>query len=220
MSKNILIVVTSANQVNNEKKTGLWLSEFAEPYIEFSKQGFNITVASPLGGKPSIDANSLNGSVHQELLDTQKYLENTIQLDEISASDYDAILLPGGHGAMFDFPDNAKLQSLLKDFYETGKIVSAVCHGPAGLVNVKLSNGKYLVEGKRITAFTDSEEKAAGMDSYMPFLLESKLRQAQPVFITTADWSDHVEVDGNLITGQNPQSTLSVAREIIAKLKY
>ncbi|MGQ7889299.1 type 1 glutamine amidotransferase domain-containing protein [Paenibacillus sp. WC2504] len=219
MSKNILIVVTSASQVNNEKKTGLWLSEFAESYIEFSKQGFNITIVSPLGGKTPIDANSLSGGVHQDLLDTQIYLENTIKLDEISASDYDAIFLPGGHGTMFDLPDNAKLQSLLIDFYEAGKIVSAVCHGPAGLVNAKLANGKYLVEGKRITGFTDSEEKAAGMDSFMPFLLESKLRQAKAAFINAADWSDHIEVDGNLITGQNPQSTLSVARGIIAKLK-
>ncbi|XOK62203.1 type 1 glutamine amidotransferase domain-containing protein [Paenibacillus elgii] len=219
MKKNVLIVVTSAEKINEEKATGLWLSEFAEPYIEFSKQGFNITVASPLGGKTPIDNNSLSGDVPQEILDTQQYLENTTKLDEIQSTDYDAILLPGGHGTMFDLPNNEKLQSLLREFYEAGKIVSAVCHGPAGLVNTKLSNGKYLVEGKRITSFTDSEEKAAGLDSFMPFLLESKLRHAGSIFVAKPDWSDHIEIDGNLITGQNPQSTLSVAKEIIAKLK-
>ncbi|KRE69661.1 type 1 glutamine amidotransferase domain-containing protein [Paenibacillus sp. Soil750] len=219
MKKNILIVVTSANQINSEKSTGLWLSEFAESYIEFSKHGFNITVASPLGGKTPIDKNSLSEELHQEILDTEKFLADTMKLDGAKASDYDAIFLPGGHGTMFDLPDNENLQSLLKEFYESGKIVGAVCHGPAGLVNAKLSNGKYLVEGKRITAFTDSEEKAAGLDQYMPFLLESKLRQSGSSFVTAPDWSDHYEVDGNLITGQNPQSTISVAKEIIAKLK-
>ncbi|AJY76944.1 type 1 glutamine amidotransferase domain-containing protein [Paenibacillus beijingensis] len=219
MSKKILMVVTSANQINSEKSTGLWLSEFAEPYIEFTKEGYNITVASPLGGKTPVDQNSLSADLPQEIVDAQKYLANTIKLDEIIASDYDVIFLPGGHGTMFDLPDNEKLQSLLSQFYENDKIVAAVCHGPAGLVNAKLSNGKYLVEGKRITAFTDSEEKAAGLDQYMPFLLESKLREAGPIFVTAADWSDHYEVDGNLITGQNPQSTLSVAKEIIAKLQ-
>ncbi|CAN7724719.1 type 1 glutamine amidotransferase domain-containing protein [Paenibacillus sp. LjRoot56] len=219
MKKNILIVVTSANQINSEKSTGLWLSEFAESYIEFSKHGFNITVASPLGGKTPIDKNSLSEELHQEILDTEKFLADTMKLDGAKASDYDAIFLPGGHGTMFDLPDNENLQSLLKEFYESGKIVAAVCHGPAGLVNAKLSNGKYLVEGKRITAFTDSEEKAAGLDQYMPFLLESKLRQSGSSFVTAPDWSDHYEVDGNLITGQNPQSTISVAKEIIAKLK-
>ncbi|MEC0229998.1 type 1 glutamine amidotransferase domain-containing protein [Paenibacillus alba] len=217
--KKILIVVTSANQIDSEKSTGLWLSEFAEPYIEFSKQGFDITVASPLGGKTPIDNNSLSADLSQEILNTEKFLANTIKVDEVESADHDAIFLPGGHGTMLDLPDNEKLQTLLREFYEAGKIVAAVCHGPAGLVHTKLSDGKFLVEGKRITAFTDSEEKAAGLDSLMPFLLESKLRQSGSSFVAAPDWSDHYEVDGNLITGQNPQSTLSVAKEVIAKLK-
>ncbi|WP_373228557.1 type 1 glutamine amidotransferase domain-containing protein [Cohnella sp.] len=219
MKRNILIVVTSANRINSEKATGLWLSEFAEAYIEFSKQGFDITVASPLGGKTPIDKNSLSADLHQEILDTEKFLANTVKLDEVKGADFDVIFLPGGHGTMYDLPDNDKLQLLLKEFFESGKIVAAVCHGPAGLVNVKLSDGQYLIKDKRITAFTDSEEKAAGMDQYMPFLLESKLREARPNFVAAADWSDHYEVDGNLITGQNPQSTISVTREVISKLK-
>ncbi|SEU22974.1 type 1 glutamine amidotransferase domain-containing protein [Paenibacillus sp. NFR01] len=218
MAKNILIVVTSASEIHSGKKTGLWLTEFAEPYVEFSKAGYAVTVASPLGGRTPIDPGSLNDELSPELLATQAHLENTVPLNEVTGKDYDAILLPGGHGTMFDFPDNAKLQELLRTFFEAGKIVAAVCHGPAGLVNAKLSDGRYLVEGKRITAFTDSEEHAAGLAASMPFLLESKLREAGPVFIAHPDWSDHVEIDGNLITGQNPQSTLQVAKEIIAKL--
>ncbi|HTG69254.1 MAG TPA: type 1 glutamine amidotransferase domain-containing protein [Candidatus Udaeobacter sp.] len=219
MQKNILIVVTSASQINSEKSTGLWFSEFAESYLAFSKQGFNITVASPLGGETPIDQNSLSADLHQELLDTEKFLANTTRLDEVKAADYDVIFLPGGHGTMFDLPDNEKLQALLREFYEAGKMVAAVCHGPAALVHAKLSDGKYLVEGKRMTAFTDAEEKAAGLDQFMPFLLESKLRQAGTLFVAAPDWSDHYEVDGQLITGQNPQSTLSVAKEVIARLK-
>lgn len=218
MPKKIAIIVTSADKINEEKRTGLWLSEFAEPYLEFSKQGYDITVASPLGGKTPIDQSSVNGDTPQEILDTVRYLENTVKIDEIHFEEFDAILLPGGHGTMFDFPDNDKLQLLLRNFYEAGKIVAAVCHGPAGLVNVTLSDGTPLVQGKRVTAFTDSEEKAAGLDAHMPFLLESKIRQAGADFVAKADWSDHYEVDGNLITGQNPQSTLSVAKEIISRL--
>lgn len=219
MSKNILIVVTSADRINSEKSTGLWLSEFAEPYLAFTKEGFTVTVASPLGGKTPIDGNSLSDDLPQEFRDTEKFLADTVKLDEVSASDYDAIFLPGGHGTMFDLPDNGKLQALLSEFYESGKIVAAVCHGPAGLVNVKLSSGKHLVDGKRITAFTDSEEHAAGLAASMPFLLESKLREAGSQFVTAPDWSDHHEVDGTLITGQNPQSSVSVAKEVVAKLK-
>lgn len=218
MAKNILIVVTSADQINDQKRTGLWLSEFAEPYMEFSKQGYGITIASPLGGKTPIDESSKNGDTPKEFLDTTRYLEDTVKLDGIQSKDFDAILLPGGHGTMFDFPDNKKLQSLLREFYEAGKIVAAVCHGPAGLVNVTLSDGTPLVQGKRVTAFTDSEEKAATLDAYMPFLLESALRQAGADFVAKADWSDHYEADGHLITGQNPQSTISVAKEIVKQL--
>lgn len=214
----ILIVVTSASQLNSEKSTGLWLSEFAEPYIEFSKQGYSITVASPQGGQTPIDRSSLNADTPQEQLDTQKHLADTVKLADVREQDFDVIFLPGGHGTMFDFPDDLKLQELLREFYESGKIVAAVCHGPAALVNAKLSDGSYLVAGKRVTAFTDSEERAAGLDAQMPFLLESKLREAGSAFVANDDWSDHMEADGNLITGQNPQSTLSVTKEIIARL--
>ncbi len=124
----------------------------------------------------------------------------------------------GGHGTMFDLPNNKKLQELLRDFFEEGKIVAAVCHGPAGLVGATLSNGQPLVAGKRVNAFTDREEADTGLRDQLPFLLESKIRELGAIFVAAPNWSTHFEVDGNLITGQNPQSTLAVTKAVIEKL--
>lgn len=212
------MVVTNHTEMKEGKTTGIWLSEFAEAYIEFIQKGYGVTVASPLGGKSTIDPLSINENTPQEILDTTKYLEDTLKLDDVSHERFDAIFLPGGHGTMFDLPDNQKLHELLRDFYEGDKIVAAVCHGPAGLVGATLSNGKPLVAGKTVTSFTDDEERAASLDSYMPFLLETRLRELGANFVSTPNWSNHIEVDGNLITGQNPQSTISVAKEVINQL--
>ncbi|MBH0172075.1 type 1 glutamine amidotransferase domain-containing protein [Fictibacillus sp. 23RED33] len=219
MSKHILMVVTTADNMNNEHSTGLWLSEFGEAYVEFANAGYAITVASPKGGKAPVDDRSLEGEVPQEILDTAKYLENTLKLEEINDLDgFDAIFLPGGHGTMFDLPENTKLQEIIRDLYEQNKVVAAVCHGPAGLVGVKLSDGTPLVAGKKVTAFTDAEEVATTLDQYMPFLLETRMRELSAQFVAAENWSDHVQRDGQLITGQNPQSTVSVAKEVLKQL--
>ncbi|MBH0162568.1 type 1 glutamine amidotransferase domain-containing protein [Fictibacillus sp. 26RED30] len=219
MSKHILMVVTTADNMNNEHSTGLWLSEFGEAYVEFANAGHNITVASPKGGKAPVDDRSLEGEVPQEIQDTAKYLENTIKLEEINELDaFDAIFLPGGHGTMFDLPENTKLQEVIRDLYEQNKVVAAVCHGPAGLVGVKLSDGTPLVAGKKVTSFTDAEEVATTLDQYMPFLLETRMRELGAQFVAAENWSDHVQRDGQLITGQNPQSTVSVAKEVLKQL--
>lgn len=220
MSKHILMVVTTADKMKDGHETGLWLSEFGEAYVEFGNKGYEVTVASPLGGKSPVDARSLEGGeTPQEILDTAKYLENTVKLDEIlDVAQYDAIFLPGGHGTMFDLPDNEKLHQLIRDIYEANKLVAAVCHGPAGLVGVKLSDGTPLVAGKTVTAFTDEEERETTLDKYMPFLLETRLRELGAEFIAADNWSDHMKVDGKLITGQNPQSTISVAKEVVKQL--
>ncbi|MDP4162818.1 MAG: type 1 glutamine amidotransferase domain-containing protein [Bacillota bacterium] len=220
MTKHILLVVTTADKMNEDHETGLWLSEFGEAYVEFAKLGYDITVASPKGGKAPIDDRSLEGEVPQEIIDTAKYLENTVKLEDIKdASAYDAIFLPGGHGTMFDLPDNTKLQELTRDMFEANKIVAAVCHGPAGLVGVKLSDGTPLVAGKTITTFTDDEERETTLDRFMPFLLETRLRELGANVIVKENWANHVQVDGNLITGQNPQSTESVAKEVVKMLQ-
>ncbi|MGA4720728.1 type 1 glutamine amidotransferase domain-containing protein [Fictibacillus nanhaiensis] len=219
MSKHILMVVTTADKMNNEHSTGLWLSEFGEAYVEFANAGYTITVASPKGGKAPVDDRSLEGEVPQEILDTAKYLENTLNLDEIKDIDgFDGIFLPGGHGTMFDLPDHTKLQEVIRDLYEQNKVVAAVCHGPAGLVGVKLSDGTPLVAGKAVTAFTDAEEVETTLDQYMPFLLETRMRELGAEFVAAENWANHVQVDGNLITGQNPQSTISVAKEVLKQL--
>lgn len=218
MGKKVLMVVTNHSHLQGGKQTGLWLSEFGEAYLAFTSKGYKVTVASPLGGKGPIDPGSVNDDTPREILDTVRYLEDTAKLDEVTASDYDAIFLPGGHGTMFDLPENEILQGLLRTFYETGKIVAAVCHGPAGLVGATLSNGQPLVAGKRVNAFTDREEADTGLGPSLPFLLESKIRELGAIFVAAPNWSTHYEVDGNLITGQNPQSTVAVTNAVIDKL--
>ncbi|EFU43833.1 putative peptidase C56 family protein [Paenibacillus vortex V453] len=212
------MVVTNHTDMQEGKKTGIWLSEFAEAYMAFQENGYEITVASPKGGAGPIDPGSVGDQTPQEILDASKHLENTKKLDDVMAEGFEGIFLPGGHGTMFDLPDNQKLQQLLREFYEAGKIVAAVCHGPAGLVGATLSNGQPLVAGKRVNAFTDREEESTVLGSYLPFLLESKIRDLGAIFVAAPNWSTHVEVDGNLITGQNPQSTLAVTNAVLSKL--
>lgn len=219
MTKKVLMVVTNHSQIHNGKQTGIWLSEFGEAYLKFTAQDYEVTVASPLGGKGPIDPGSVDDHTPKELLDTRRHLEDTTKLEDVpSAADYDAVFLPGGHGTMFDLPGNAKLQDLIREFYESGKIVAAVCHGPAGLIGVNLSDGQPLVAGKRVNAFTDREEADTGLGSSLPFLLESKIRDLGAIFVAAPNWSTHYEVDGNLITGQNPQSTVAVTNAVIEKL--
>ncbi|MDQ0191670.1 type 1 glutamine amidotransferase domain-containing protein [Paenibacillus wynnii] len=218
MTKKVLIVVTNHTEIHEGKTTGIWLSEFAEAYMGFTSKGYTVSVASPLGGKGPVDPGSVDSNTPAEILDTKKYLENTIKLDEVSHEEFDAIFLPGGHGTMYDLPNSQTLQKLLRDFYESNKIVAAVCHGPAGLVGATLSNGQPLVAGKRVSAFTDREEAETTLDKHLPFLLESKLRDLGTIFVAAPNWTSHYEVDGNLITGQNPQSTLAVTKAVIEQL--
>lgn len=218
MSKHVLIVATSANKLENGHETGLWLGEFAEPYLLFEKQGYKITVASINGGDVPIDANSLEDGLSKDILNTQTILKNTVRLEQVANESYDAIFLPGGHGTVMDFPGNETLQQLVRDVYENGNIVAAVCHGPIGLVNVKLNNGEPLVKNKRVTGFTDAEEKEMQLDTAVPFLLETALRDQGGNFDAAANWSVNVVADDRLITGQNPQSSEKVAEEVVKVL--
>lgn len=219
MSKNILMVLTNHSELPNGKKTGVWLSEFGEAFLAFQKEGYNVTVASPKGGEIPIDPTSLEGDVSEEMLATKSYLQNTELLENQDPQRFDGIFLPGGHGTMFDLPDNAKLQDTIRAIYEANKPVAAVCHGPAGLVGVTLSNGDPLVKGKKVSAFTDAEEQDTGLQDDMPFLLASKLEELGAQHEAAANWSEKVVRDGLLITGQNPQSTEAVAHTFIDTLK-
>lgn len=219
MSKNILMVLTNHSELPNGKKTGVWLSEFGEAYLAFKKEGFDVTIASPKGGEIPIDPTSLEGEVSDEMLATKTYLQNTELLTDQKAEKFDGIFLPGGHGTMFDLPDNTKLQELIQSIFEADKPVAAVCHGPAGLVGVKLTNGDPLVKGKKVSAFTDAEEQDTGLQDDMPFLLASKLKELGAHHEAAENWSVKVVRDGLLVTGQNPQSTEAVAHAFIDTLK-
>ncbi|QBD81032.1 type 1 glutamine amidotransferase domain-containing protein [Ktedonosporobacter rubrisoli] len=219
--KRILIVVTSHNRIDATRPTGLWFEEFATPYQQFVAQGFEINVASPRGGSVPIDPRSQpqpTEVAQKATAQALQALEKTQALSEVKASDFDAIFLPGGHGTMFDLPQNSALQQLLSDFARADKVIAAVCHGPAGLVGARLDDGTPLVAGKTLTAFTNEEEQAAELDQVMPFLLESRLRELGGNFVVKSNWTDHVERDGKLITGQNPQSSQSVAQAVIKAL--
>ncbi|AYC28522.1 type 1 glutamine amidotransferase domain-containing protein [Paenisporosarcina cavernae] len=219
MSKKVLMVLTNHKELPNGKTTGVWLSEFGEAYLAFQKKGYDVTIASPNGGKIPVDPASLEGEVSDEMLATEKYLSDTKPVEEVASSTFDGVFLPGGHGTMFDLPGNTTLQDIIRSTYEADKPVAAVCHGPAGLVDVKLSNGKYLVDGKKVSAFTNKEEQDTGLQDDMPFLLESKLKEQGAQHDPASNWSSHVVTDGYLVTGQNPQSTEAVAEAFINVLE-
>ncbi|CDC20555.1 putative peptidase C56 family protein [Clostridium sp. CAG:306] len=218
-TKKILIVVTNTSDSGDLHKTGVWLEEFAVPYYAFQDEGYEVTVASPLGGVAPIDENSLECKNPTEWDYTKKYLDNTKKLDEVDYKTYDAIFIPGGHGPMFDLAQNELLGEIVSYFYNTHKPVAALCHGPAGLINAKTETNEPIVKGMRLTSFTNEEEKIIKKDKMVPFLLESKLRQIGALFEDAAPWSEHVVVDENLITGQNPASAKLTAEHTIKKLK-
>jgi putative intracellular protease/amidase len=219
ITRKILIVVTNHDRMGADHQTGIWLSEFAEPYEALVNAGHQVTVASIKGGKAPIDPNSSNPEAEAVWQNAIVQLQQTVPLKELTAGDFDAIFLPGGHGTMFDLPNDSTLQTTIRKFVEMNRIVATVCHGSAGLVSVTLSNGEPFVKGKKLTSFTNDEERAVQCDSIMPFLLEDRLRELGATFISAPQWSDHVISDGNLITGQNPQSSASIAKVLLQKLE-
>jgi putative intracellular protease/amidase len=218
MQRSILMVVTTHDRIDDEHPTGLWLEEFAVPYRLFREQGYDVTVASPKGGSTPIDPRSLPENPDDPAIaEAMQALKNTAVLAGLDASGFDAVFFPGGHGTMFDLP-NPEIGRVVTDFATQDKVVASVCHGPAALVEARLPDGTPLVRGRRITSFSDAEEREVQLDKHMPFLLESRLRELGAQVETAANWSDHVVVDGKLITGQNPQSSGAAARALIEAL--
>ncbi|BAU12971.1 hypothetical protein LEP3755_35070 [Leptolyngbya sp. NIES-3755] len=219
----ILIVTTSHDRFEgaDPHPTGVWLEEFALPYLELLNNGIEMTIASPKGGEMPIDPRSLPTPEQEKAWQSAiKASKQTVKLSEVQSTNFDALFLPGGHGPMFDLPDNADLQRLLREFHESGKTIAAVCHGPAGLVGATLSDGTPLIKNKVLTSYTSSEEIAAKLDKEVPFVLEQRLRDLGAIFIAHPNKADHVERDGNLITGQNPNSSASIARAIVTALNH
>lgn len=223
MSKKILFVVTSHNQKGSTgEPTGYYLGEVSHPWEVLHNAGYEIDFVSPKGGKAPVDGFDLSDPVNKQFWEDKTYrhkIENTLNPSQVDPSRYSAIFYAGGHGAMWDFADNTEIATIAAKIYEGNGIVSAVCHGPAGLVNIKLSTGKYLVDGKKVNAFTNEEEAAVKLEKIVPFLLEDKLKERGAKFEKSGLWQSHVTVDNRLITGQNPQSAKGVGEAILSALK-
>lgn len=225
-SDKVLIVVTSHGYMGesaeqNSGETGYFLSEVTHPYYELQSAGFEVDIASPAGGKPPMDPRSFklsdvdNQRFVQTPTDWQK-MQNTLALADIEAADYQAIVFAGGHGTMWDFPDNADIQRLSREIYENEGIIAAVCHGPAALVNVTLSNGDYLVANRQVSTFTNIEERIMRLYSDMPFLLETLLAErGANVKKSLIPFRGKVSVDNRLVTGQNPNSAREMGQEVV-----
>jgi putative intracellular protease/amidase len=224
---NILIVLTSHDQLGDTgKKTGFWLEEFAAPYYLLKDAGAAITLASPKGGQPPLDPKSDLPENQTQLTqrfrtdtDAQAELAHTKKLADVSADDFDAVFYPGGHGPMWDMPDNEISIALIEAFVKAGKPIAAVCHAPVALVNVRGTDDEYLIKGKRVTGFANTEEEAVGLTAVVPFLLEDRLKERGGTYSKTTDWIPYVQVDDKLVTGQNPASSGLAAAELLKLLR-
>lgn len=222
MKKRILIIVSNANAIGpNNRRTGTFLPEVAHPYAEFDRANYQIDFASLTGDTPYLDALNLANDPDNLVFLTGKgweKMQKAVKLSNVDVSKYDAVFVPGGLAPMVDMPANELLKKVIKETYERNAVVGAVCHGPVSLLNVKLSNGSYLVNGKNITSFTDEEERGYAIAD-VPFLLETALTKQGAKFHAAAVWSAHSIADGNLVTGQNPASAKGVAEKMIVILE-
>ncbi len=222
----ILIVLTSHDKLGDTGlKTGFWLEEFASPYYLFKDRDFDITLASPQGGQPPLDPKSDEPDFQTEAtkrfkedIQAQEALATTIPLNTVTHGNYDAIFYPGGHGPLWDLAEDKNSISLIEAFYNSGKPVGLVCHAPGVLRHVKNPAGKPLVNGKKVTGFSNTEEAAVQLTDVVPFLVEDMLKENGGQYGKGDDWGSHVEIGDNLITGQNPASSEAVALEIVNKL--
>lgn len=222
-------MVTSAGEYEScGYRTGLWLGELTHFYDVVEEAGHQMTIASIDGGLVPLDPESLGtlvlkqGGTEKRYVDRDfmRLLENTVSIDDVAEQDFDAVYLTGGHGVMYDFPKSTALAALLARTYERGAVVSAVCHGPAGLLNVRLADGTHLLDGRKVTGFSWPEEKFAGRDDYVPFRLDEQL-EAQGAKYKKAlrPMAEKVITDGNRVTGQNPTSAEGVAKEVLKLLR-
>lgn len=225
-TKNILMVLTSHAELGNTgKKTGFWVEEFAAPYYAFKDASINVTLASPAGGQAPIDPTSelddfqtLATKRYFKDADSQNLIANTQVLAQINSEDFDAVFYPGGHGPLWDLTDNNHSIKLIEQFLAANKPVAAVCHASAALLNVKDSTGEFLVKGKAVSGFTNTEEEAVQLTDIVPFLLEDEFIKRGADYQKTEDWHAFAVQDGLLISGQNPASSILVAEKLLKQL--
>lgn len=219
----ILMVLSGNGEQQGQTKPGYEFDEFAKAYLVFQHNGIAVDIASPQGGEVEADQYDPSKPYNAQILantDIMAKLTHTLPFSQLSATDYDGVFVVGGKGAMFDLPTNTHLQTLIAEIYEQQGVVAAVCHGPAALVNVKLSDGQYLVAGKMVNGFTNQEEQLFGKKwiNSFDFLLEDKLIARGGQFQSSDIMLSHVAIDEHLITGQNPSSTVAVATALVSEL--
>jgi putative intracellular protease/amidase len=223
----ILMVLTSHGRLGNTgRKTGFWLEEFAVPYYVFRDNHFRITLASPAGGQPPVDPQSEEPEAQSEAtirflsdVEAQAQLAATKRMESLNPEDFDAIFYPGGHGPLWDLSEDINSISLIESFYRRGKPVGFVCHGPAALFHPRGPDGFPVVKGKRVTGFSNSEESQVQLTEVVPFMIEDMLHAKGGLYSKGEDWLSHIEVDDNLVTGQNPASSKAAAEAIVELLR-
>ena len=216
----ILMLVTSHGDIDGLPTTGIWFTEFSEPFEAFIDAGAAVTVASPRGGPSPVDPRGYPKKSEIEAAhDALERLNATAHASAMKHHDFDAIFMPGGHGPMFDLATDPTVKNLIADFWTAGKPVSAVCHGPASLLNVVLPGGRTLLEGKRVTGFTKGEDALDALFQKMPFSLQERMEREGATFVEKPPRTPHVEVDGLLVTGQNPVSAKVTADAFLAVLR-
>ncbi|WP_295210192.1 type 1 glutamine amidotransferase domain-containing protein [uncultured Brevundimonas sp.] len=223
----ILLVLTSHDQLGDTgKKTGFWLEELAAPYYALKDAGAEIVLASPKGGQPPLDPKSDDPDAQTD--DTRRFkadpeaqaaLASTVVLSSVKAEDFDAVFYPGGHGPLWDLANDADSIALIEAFAKADKPTGFVCHAPGVLKSVNGPDGKPLVNGRKVTGFTNSEEEAVGLTDVVPFLVENVLTANGGDYSKGPDWDSYVLTDGKLVTGQNPGSSHAAAEALLKLLK-
>lgn len=220
----LIVCTTHTDYPTKAHKTGLWLSEATHFYDELADRKLPYDIASPNGGPVPIDQKSMDrrDTTNEKWYNDPVFrakLDNSLRLDEVNPAHYQILYLTGGHGTMWDFPDNAALQRITRQIYEHGGMVAAVCHGVSGLLNVTLSDGSPLITDRQITGFSNVEEKLIRLDEEVPFLLEDALRQKNAHYSKSLiPFLPYIEVDERLVTGQNPLSARKVGRKVIEEM--
>jgi putative intracellular protease/amidase len=224
--KKVLMVLTSHDQLGNTgRKTGFWLEELAAPYYTFKDAGVEVVLASPLGGQPPLDPKSNEPSFQTDL--TRRFEQDaaataqlavTVRLDSVNQADFDTVFYPGGHGPLWDLAEDKHSIQLIESFLAANKPVALVCHAPGVLRHVKTPAGRPLVEGKKVTGFTNTEEEAVGLTNVVPFLVEDVLKANGGVYSQGPDWGSYVVSDGLLFTGQNPASSSAAAALLLKQI--
>ncbi|MFI7213610.1 type 1 glutamine amidotransferase domain-containing protein [Micromonospora maritima] len=213
-----LIALTSHSELGRTgRTTGYYVGEAAEPWEVFRAAGYDVDLVSVAGGEPPVDGRDDTDRTQNDFLATAG-VTDTPKAADVDPAGYDVIVFAGGHGTMWDFPDDPDLARIARAIYEGGGVVAAVCHGPSALVNLTLTDGSRLVAGKRVAGFTNDEEAAVGLTDEVPFLLADKLTEAGAQHVPAPNFTEHVVVDGRLVTGQNPQSARALA-EAVVKLR-